>query len=80
MTRVIDYKNIDVTDENLINMIKDISVLGIDPDDFFMKQGGLGIPELGTSTTIKVIEALNPKNITDIVRIQGIVHEFRAFI
>ena len=70
----VDFKNIDVTDVNLINMIKDISTIGIDPDEFFMSQGGLGIPELGTPTTIKVIEALKPKNITDLVRIQGITH------
>lgn len=70
----VNFKDIDLSDPMIINTINDCRTIGLDPHHYPYKAGSFGLPELGTDLLISMIEKIKPKNITDIVRINGVSH------
>ena len=47
--------------------------------ELYYKQGTLGVPELNTVNTRKAIETCNPKNFSDLTRLEGLTHGTGVF-
>ena len=70
-----DPMEIPVGTPEVMQLFKDTSSIGIDPEDIGgTKLGTLGIPEFGTDFAIQMLLDAKPKYVSDLVRIAGLAH------
>lgn len=70
----IDINSVPVNDSKTLSLFSSPNVLNVDPRTYQEKTGALGIPEFGTPFVRKMLEATQPKNFSDLVRISGLSH------
>lgn len=71
----IEPMNLPVGDPDVLQLFKDTSTLGIEPEAIGgTKLGTLGIPEFGTDFAIQMLLDAKPKYVSDLVRIAGLAH------
>ncbi|MDR0918536.1 MAG: PolC-type DNA polymerase III [Oscillospiraceae bacterium] len=61
-------------DPQVIKMVTDCSVLGLDSYDIFCKTGSLGIPEMGTKFVMEMLVDAQPKTFSDLLQVSGLSH------
>ncbi|MBP0962489.1 MAG: PolC-type DNA polymerase III [Oscillospiraceae bacterium] len=67
-------KDVPTSDPDVIRMITDASVLGVDGEDIFCPTGSLGIPEMGTGFTIQMLMDSRPTKFSDFLQVSGLSH------
>ena len=65
---------IEFVDENIIKMFQTSTILNTHNNELLPKVSTLGIPEFGTKFVIDLLTEIQPKNISDLVRISGLSH------
>lgn len=67
-------KEIPVGDEETMRLFQNTSSLGVTPEQIFSDVGTFGIPECGTNFVRTMINDVQPKNFSDVVRVSGYSH------
>ena len=67
-------KDVPTSDQDVIRMITDASVLGVNGEDIFCPTGSLGIPEMGTGFTIQMLMDSKPTKFSDFLQVSGLSH------
>lgn len=67
-------KQIPVGDEETMRLFQNTSSLGVTPEQIFSDVGTFGIPECGTNFVRTMINDVQPKNFSDVVRVSGYSH------
>jgi len=70
----IKVDDIPLDDKKVLQMFRDIKVLGLKPDDYEYPVGTLGIPEYGTKLVRKVLTSAKPKNFSELIYVAGLTH------
>lgn len=70
----IKIDDIPLDDKKVLQMFRDIKVLGLNPDDYEYPVGTLGIPEYGTKLVRKVLTSSKPKNFSELIYVAGLTH------
>ncbi|MBO4217229.1 MAG: PolC-type DNA polymerase III [Clostridia bacterium] len=74
-----EYSGIPVTDvplddPNIYKLFKSPAPLGVTEEQINCQTGTLGLPEMGTSNTRRVLIETQPKNFADLVQVSGLTH------
>ncbi len=67
-------KEIPVGDEETMRIFQNTTSLGVTPEQIFSDVGTFGIPECGTNFVRNMINDVQPKNFSDVVRVSGYSH------
>lgn len=67
-------KDIPTSDPEVLKMCTDCSVLGVTSKEIYCKTGSLGLPEMGTNFTLKMLVDAQPKRFSDFLQISGLSH------
>lgn len=67
-------KEIPVGDEETMRLFQNTSSLGVEPEQIFSDVGTFGIPECGTNFVRTMINDVQPKNFSEVVRVSGYSH------
>lgn len=71
----VDPLKIDIADKKTLSIFTSIDALNIlDPDEYEFKHGTYGIPEFGTNFTRGMLDAIQPKTISALIKISGFSH------
>ncbi len=71
----LDAKKIPMDDPKVLSLLQSTEALGIKPEDIDgCELGSLGLPELGTNFTMKMLKETKPKSFSDMIRISGLSH------
>ena len=69
-----DILSIPFDDAKVLSIFSSPKALGVNSGDINCSTGTLGIPEFGTSLTIRMLEEIKPKTFSDLVKISGLAH------
>lgn len=76
----LDPKSIPLDDKKTMSLFSDISVLGLNSDDFHTSVGTIGLPEFGTKFVRQMLEETRPKTFFELIRISGLSHGTNVWI
>ncbi|MCY0879799.1 MAG: PolC-type DNA polymerase III [Firmicutes bacterium] len=67
-------KTVPFQDEATMSLFRDVSALGVKPEEIGTSVGSLGIPEFGTRFVRQMLVETRPKTFAELVRISGLSH------
>ncbi len=71
----VDPHRIPLDDNKVMQLFKDVSALGITPEQIGgVKLGCLGIPEFGTDFAMSMVAEAKPQSFSDLMRLSGLAH------
>ena len=69
-----DVSKVPLDDKDTMSIFTSTDVLGVTKEQIMCNTGTLGIPEFGTSFTIKLVEDTKPTSFAELVKISGLSH------
>ena len=70
----IDVREVPLDDKETMGIFTSTKPLGVTPEQIMCNTGTLGIPEFGTSFTLKMVEETKPKTFAELTKISGLSH------
>lgn len=70
----IDVTTVPLDDKETMKIFTSPEPLGVTEEEIMCKTGTLGIPEFGTSFTLKMVEETKPKTFAELTKISGLSH------
>ncbi|MBR2833296.1 MAG: PolC-type DNA polymerase III [Bacilli bacterium] len=69
-----DITTVPLDDKETMKIFTSLEPLGVTEEEIMCKIGTLGIPEFGTSFTLKMVEETKPKTFAELTKISGLSH------